>query len=71
VYSALREAHDEDWFRNPRTGETLAALLDAMRTRGALGAFARERTEALPAVDPLDPEPLARRAIDALRAARR
>ncbi len=32
--SALRDAHDDDWFRNPRAGAAVRQLLDAARALG-------------------------------------
>ncbi|MDP3273933.1 MAG: hypothetical protein Q8Q09_01980 [Deltaproteobacteria bacterium] len=51
VFEKLRARYDEDFFRNPRAGEGLAVLLDAMRTQGALAwAKAECASEENPAI---------------------
>jgi hypothetical protein len=40
---SLRDRYDEDWFRNPRTGEALEDRFAAMRSQGTLAAFAKAR----------------------------
>jgi hypothetical protein len=67
VRDGLRERHDEDWFRNPRAGESLRTVMTAMRAQGALAWAAGGQGLATA----LDPAPLARRVADALHAARR
>ncbi|MBI5515130.1 MAG: hypothetical protein HY909_15240 [Deltaproteobacteria bacterium] len=60
----LRETHDEDWFRNPRAGASLALSLEALRAQGA------ERwAEAVGR--PSGPEVLSARFAEVLREARR
>jgi hypothetical protein len=65
LHDVLREKHDEDWFRNPRAGETLRDRMDALRTRGTLNALSESREVSL------DPGPLAKRVSEAMDAARR
>lgn len=65
---ALRDRYDEDWFRNPRSGDALRDRFGAMRSVGTLAAFARESG----AEDPLSlltPDALATRVRDVFHAA--
>jgi hypothetical protein len=64
----LRDAFDEDWFRNPRAGEAVSTRLDAMRAHGTLESFA---TTPEARAKLFDPSPLARRVAEAMRETRR
>jgi hypothetical protein len=68
LYNLLRERHDEDWFRNPRAGATLRAVLDELRTRGVIAWAGGDGQNA--AAVALDSAPLARWTSEALREAR-
>ena len=64
----LRDRFDEDWFRNPRTGDALRDQLEAMRNTGTLATFARVAG----AEDPLSlltPDALTARVRDVFHAA--
>jgi hypothetical protein len=65
---ALRNAHDEDWFRNPRAGETLRARIEAARSSGTIESLAAtpEARDAL-----FVPTILSRHLAGALESARR
>jgi hypothetical protein len=60
----LRDTHDEDWYRNPRTGASLTLALEALRAEGVdRWAAAVQR--------PCDPAGLTARFAEVLREARR